>query len=233
MNHFAWLRPESSAFLKLSVLFLIVANLVPLYGVFFLKWQVFPILLLFWTENVIVGIFNVFKMLAASPASATSWLAKVFMIPFFCFHYGMFTFVHGIFVFGLFGGFFTAGASFPDEQSLLQAIADSQLGWAILALFLSHAVSFFMNYIGKKEYERAGVQELMAQPYSRVVVLHVTILAGGFVVMALGSPAFALLLLILLKTFIDVQAHLREHRKYSNVKAPATTGTLIASTDSQ
>ena len=110
MNRFVWLKLKPIELLTPSVLLLIVANLVPLYGVFFLDWQIFPILLLFWMENVVVGIFNVFKMLVASPAKPTSWLTKVFMVPFFCFHYGMFTLVHGVFIFGFFGGYFTSGA---------------------------------------------------------------------------------------------------------------------------
>ena len=220
-RRFAWLKPKPSEFLTPSVVLLFLSNLVPLYGVFYLHWKVFPILLLFWMENVLVGIFNVFKMLVASPTASSSWLVKIFLIPFFCLHYGMFTLVHGVFVFGFFGGYFTSGAGFPDENSLFQAIGAYQLGWAVLALLLSHSASFAINYIGKGEYKQANLQDLMEQPYGRVVLLHMTILLGGFLVMSLGSPIFALLILILLKTFIDIQAHLREHKKYSGTKNTA------------
>jgi len=50
------------------------------------------------------------------------------------------------------------------------------------------------------EYQRASLNALMAQPYGRVVVLHLTVLFGGWVVMLLGSPLFALVLLVVLKT---------------------------------
>ncbi len=218
----SWLKPKPTELLTPTVILLIIANLIPLYGVFFLDWQVFPILFLFWMENVVVGVFNVFKMLLASPAKPISWLTKVFMIPFFCFHYGMFTLVHGIFVFIVFGGYLELGADFPEKNVVFQAIRDFQIGWAFLALLLSHFVSFAMNYIGKGEYKQANLNELMAQPYGRVVLLHLTILFGGFLVMELGSPVFALLLLIFLKTFIDIQAHLREHKKYQAKKEADT-----------
>ena len=52
----------------------------------------------------------------------------------------------------------------------------------------------------------------MQQPYGRVVVLHLTILLGGFAAMLLGSPLWALLLLIGLKIALDLKAHLKEHR---------------------
>src|SRR5438128_1777645 len=37
------------------------------------------------------------------------------------------------------------------------------------------------------------------------------IVGGGFLVMALGSPAVALALLVVLKTALDLRGHLREH----------------------
>jgi uncharacterized membrane protein AbrB (regulator of aidB expression) len=52
----------------------------------------------------------------------------------------------------------------------------------------------------------------MFRPYGRVMVLHVVILLGGFLVQLLGSPAPALALLVLLKTGLDLGAHLREHQ---------------------
>jgi uncharacterized membrane protein len=76
-------------------------------------------------------------------------------------------------------------------------------------------ISFAYNYIGKGEYKQASLDSLMSQPYSRVVLLHVTIIIGGILVMELGSPVLALVILILFKTFIDIQAHLREHKKYN------------------
>lgn len=214
VERLSWLKLEPFELLRPSVIFLTVANLIPLYGVFALGWQVFPVLLLFWMENVVVGVFNVLKMLLASPAEGKSWAAKVAMIPFFCFHYGIFTAVHGIFVIVVFGGYLELGADFPQGNVLFQVISDYQIGWAFLALVLSHTISFVLNYIGKGEYKRANLNELMGQPYSRVVLLHVTIIIGGFLASFLSSPAFALLFLILLKTFIDIQAHLREHKKY-------------------
>jgi len=215
LKHLDWLKMNPSELLMPSVLFLIVANLVPLYGVFCLHWQVFPILLLFWLENVIVGLFNALKMLMAAPTIPGTWVAKLIIVPFFCFHYGMFTLAHGIFVFGFFGGYFTELDSFPTVNSVYQGIGDFQLGWAVLALFISHAISFAMNYVGKGEYKQAKLKELMVQPYSRVVILHITIVIGAFLVVISNAPTYILVILVLLKIFIDVKTHVREHKKYS------------------
>jgi hypothetical protein len=68
-----YLRPLASAAVWSSptVMVLVLANLIPLYGVLAFGWETFPLLLLFWVENVIVGGFNVLKMLLAAPQSGS------------------------------------------------------------------------------------------------------------------------------------------------------------------
>ena len=78
-------------------------------------------------------------------------------------------------------------------------------------LVISHGVSFVNNFVGRSEYLRITPQEQMMQPYQRVIMLHVTVLAGGLVVLLLGQPTLALVLLILLKTGADLRAHVMEH----------------------
>src|SRR6059036_3637946 len=92
-----------------SALALLLANAVPLLGVLFSHWTVFVVLLLYWCENVVVGAFNVLRMVCAYPQVSIAWVGKLFVIPFFMVHFGMFTFVHGMFVLSLFGGGQTHG----------------------------------------------------------------------------------------------------------------------------
>ncbi len=223
------LKINGTDFKKISVTAIIITNLVPIYGVLFLGWQIFPVMLLFWIENVIIGISNVVKMLFASPANVGQWVAKIFMIPFFCFHYGLFTLAHGLFVFVLFGGILE-GVFWPSNfNDILGIIANQQIGWAILAIILSHTLSFVTNYIGKGEYKKSTVSELMSQPYGRVVILHVTIIIGGFMVMELGSPVMVLVILIVLKTFIDIKTHLKQHKTVSVPEKEIEMGVISGS----
>lgn len=200
---------------------LILANLAPLFGILFLGWQVFPVLLLFWIENFIIGAFNVLKMVVCSPGDRQQMTTKIFLVPFFCLHYGIFTAVHGVFViflFGMLGGFIKSGDFASGPFDIVGIIAKLQLWWSVLALAVSHMVSFIVNYLGHKEYQRSNVITLMFQPYTRVIILHVTVLFGGFLVMLLGSPVIGLVLLICLKIFIDIVAHLRQHRPVAQEK---------------
>ena len=198
-----------------SSLVLIIANLLPLYGVLILGWPVFPLLLLFWLENVVIGLLNALRMLLVDPGDIALWAAKLFMVPFFCFHYGMFTAVHGVLVISLFGGkaYRHLDHGMWPIEGAWHAIADFDLSWAFAALVASHVFSFVWNYLGHGEYRRTGLAVLMQQPYRRVIVLHLTIIIGGGITMALGSPLWALLLLIALKIGFDLKAHVREHRK--------------------
>lgn len=198
---------------RTSVAALVAANLMPVYGVLFLHWTVFPLVLFFWMENVVVGVFNVLRMIAAGPADPFKWLGKLFFVPFFTFHYGMFTFVHGIFVVGIFGGAAGRSGAMPRPDALWELVRHNQLHFALLALVLSHGVSFFANYLGRGEYRTASLAELMGAPYGRVVVLHIALLFGGFVVMATKSAVPGLILLIAMKVALDVRAHLREHAR--------------------
>ena len=206
---------QSGAWCSPSSLALIAANLLPLYGVLALDWPVFSLLLLFWLENVVIGVLNALRMLLADPADAALWTGKLLMVPFFCFHYGMFTAIHGSFVVSMFGG--KEYAHMKDGlipvNAAMRAIADFDLKWALAVLAASHVFSFLWNYLIRGEFRRAAIAELMHRPYKRIVVLHLTILIGGGFSMALGSPLWALLLLLALKVGFDLTAHVKEHAK--------------------
>lgn len=193
---------------------LILANLVPVYGVVALGWEAFPLMLLFWLENVIIGVLNAVRMLCVDPHDVAQWAAKLVMVPFFCVHYGMFTAVHGIFVLSFFGtDAFGKVGGLDVLEVAARAVHGLELEIAVLALAGSHLFSFLWNYLYRGEFRRATVPALMMQPYGRVVVLHLAIIGGGFAAAALGSPLWALLVLVVLKVGLDLRAHLKEHRR--------------------
>lgn len=207
-------QPEAAASRWLpSATALVAANLVPLGGVAFFGWDVFVVVFLFWLENVVVGLFTLLRMLWVERGAEQVPLAKFFAMPFFVVHYGMFTAIHGLFVLVLFGGSGVRGADFPTVDSVVQLVAEYHLWLAVLAVFASHGYSFLTNYVAGQEYRRVTLQDLMRQPYGRVVVLHLTILFGGFLAMALQQPAVGAFLLVVLKVGLDVRAHLREHAR--------------------
>jgi hypothetical protein len=83
---------------SLSIQALTVANLLPLFGVVFLGWDAAAIVLLYWIENLIVGSINILRMILVKVESTAGQFQKLFMIPFFCVHFGGFCAVHGFFL---------------------------------------------------------------------------------------------------------------------------------------
>ena len=224
----AWYRVSSSVG---AVVALVVANLIPLAGVLFLGWNVWTILLLYWLENGVVGIYNVAKMLRAEGAETgdarflvngrpASSMSKASLVPFFCMHYGIFWVVHGVFVvlmpvFGMASG---DGAASP---GILEGVAPLTILFALVALTISHGVSFWFNYIGRGEYRRATPSGQMFAPYGRLVVLHITIIVGAFAIGFTGAPEAAVVILVVLKIMLDLGLHLAEHRPRSAAPAAA------------
>lgn len=222
-----------------STLALVAANLLPLYGVVAGGWSTFEVVALYWFENVVIGGFNVLRMLVCAPdlqalqtlqaaprraagrepamppslpsLGVAMHLAKLFFVPFFVVHYGLFTFVHGVFVVALLGGAQLDGMSLPWSQAREGGNGEALL-WAALAMVASHGVSFVGNYLIGGEYRRSTLPQLMFSPYGRVVVLHVAIVGGGIATAMLGSPLALLALLVVGKTGLDLALHRRSHR---------------------
>jgi len=87
----------------------------------------------------------------------------------------------------------------------------SAVAWGALGLAISHGASFVFNYVGRREYLRVSPGRQMFAPYGRLVILHLAIILGAFVSITIGSPIGALIVLVILKTIVDLALHLREH----------------------
>ena len=209
----AWYRVGSSVG---AVVALIVANLIPLIGVLFFGWSVWNILIVYWLENGIVGVFNVLKMATAQGTGLPEGLTannrpvgtetrKSRLIPFFIVHYGLFWVVHGIFVLTL-PFLFTGG---PGSAS---GVNPATILFAAIVLGISHAASYWWNYLHGGEYRRVSAAQLMFAPYGRLLALHMTIILGAVAIGTTGAQSAAVAILVAIKIAIDLGLHLAEHR---------------------
>jgi Family of unknown function (DUF6498) len=183
---------------------LIAANLVPLAGVLFFHWNLANVMILFWAESAVIGFYTVLKI------AVIGKLLALFAAPFFLAHFGGFMAMHFLFIYGFFiRGIHAAGPE-PDVRGALLRIFVPL--WPSLAvLFISHGVSFFTNFLGKREYLDTTMTDVMTAPYNRIILMQFAIIFGGWIIMLLGSPVGALVLLVLLKTALDFNAHRKEH----------------------
>ena len=196
---------------RVSLILLVAANLLPLAGVFLWDWDVFFLLLIFWCENVIIGLFGIARLIVASNSDTIR--DSVFLPLFFAAHYGGFMFGHFMVLFGMY-------SSHIDELGTRAQPADyyslviEHLNWvAVVAMFISHGWSFVENYMGRSEHERLTPSQAMALPYRRMMITHVALIVGGFFLIRNDQPLGGLVVLVLLKIALDVTFHRREHKR--------------------
>ncbi|AZQ14591.1 DUF6498-containing protein [Halorubrum sp. PV6] len=194
---------------------LLLANVIPIVGVFAFGWQALDLLLLYWLEAAVVGVFTVVRVLLAmgdptdtglgalfgfdrytGPGAGTS-NARFGAVALFCFQYGPLWVIHGAALF------------------LLPGFAFEPLGWeplavlptllpAVGAMALSHGLSFGLGFLAGGAWERTAPVAQVFAVFPRLLVLHYAVLIGGFGAVTLGSPLFALVVLVVLKTVADV-----------------------------
>jgi hypothetical protein len=217
-----------------AIAVLLIANAVPLVGVAALGWDLSTLVAVYWAENGVVGVYAIGRILTAGrpirwlepdavpqppppprPPEAGvrgafqpgTGLPRVALVPFFCVHYGIFWLVHGIFVWTVLPFLFLeagASTSVPDGSVVVTAS---------IVLFLSHGVSFVFNWLLGGEHLTSTPQAETNAPYARVIVLHLTILLGAFAAAMLGASIAALVVMVVLKTGVDLSAHLAERRR--------------------
>jgi hypothetical protein len=197
-------EPPPPALFSASGLALIGANLIPLIGVLFFRWDLASVMILYWAESAVIGFYTVLKM------AIVGRFAALFAAPFFVGHFGGFMAVHFLFIYLLFVRGITATGPRPEAAEALRGIF-VPLAKPLAAMFLSHGVSFVSNFIERREYAGTTMTALMTAPYKRIVVMHLAIIFGGWVILLLKSPVPALALFVLLKTALDFTAHQREH----------------------
>ena len=207
-----WLEAWRSGYLRYpSVIILIVANLVPLYGVLFWGWDLFTLMMAYWMETAAIGFWNIAHM-----ALLARW-AALFLVPLFIVHFGGFMLGHLLFLQQMFGGGWN-----ENVDNIEEFLRSLPVHWTIWigfgALFISHGLSFVFNALrpwwrGEISGDARQGKSVMMGTYGRVMVMHVTLLIGAALVAYFKTLTAAFVLLIALKIFLDVAAHIRKNFK--------------------
>jgi hypothetical protein len=206
-----WLEALSGRYWRApTVIVLIGANLIPLFGVVHWGWDLFVLMTAYWMETGIIGFFTAIRM-----AVVGRW-AAVLMIPFFCIHFGGFMTAHFFFLWALFAD--EAARQAPGfGEAMRRLVFDTGLWAAVVAMFISHGISFYINFLKARlgrstveaESEKQDLTQIMTRPYGRIVVMHLTILFGAALVQFFQTRTAAFVLLVALKIVADVVAHVR------------------------
>lgn len=222
-----------------SILALVSANLIPLVGVFYLGWDAFLILLLYWLENAVTGFYTILKLRRAAAPSTEEELKELKgyrmsystlrskgavtispegltggkLIRFFIYHYGGFMLAHALFLGVFIFAFKSSGLYNPASFNFSSALS---IIVSFASLLASHGVSYKVNFLGRQEFLEISPARQLMQPYRRIGVMHLTIVFGAFAFVLRSTKAF-LIVLILAKIVVDALYHLKEHGGLSTV----------------
>lgn len=188
---------------RFSVISICVVNAIPLYGVQVLGWSAFFVIFTYWLENFVIGFYTVLKMCVLQgqfPFDKTLF-SRASKILFFILHFGIFTAVHGMFIWALFYE--------PEGILLWQAFL------MFVSLMASHGISYFVNFIGKHEYKKVTIGQILISPYLRIFPLHLAIIFSGAIFFSQQEPSVtALTLLVILKLGLDLILHIFERFRF-------------------
>ncbi|MGE0875922.1 MAG: DUF6498-containing protein [Burkholderiales bacterium] len=198
-----------------STLALFAANVVPAIGVQFFGWNIGDVLLLYWGESVVIGLYTLLKL----GVLARWWIllqGPYFVVPF---GFMMLCFLVASLMIADESVRIDAGRYLPrDYAGIAWGLAP-----ALAAFAVSHGVSFCVNFLGRREYVGRGAYDLVIEPYRRVIpMLIMVLLAASFVTM-FGGVRELMLVVIAVKLVFDVAAHLQERRRAA-IPAPRPQG---------
>ena len=210
---------------------LIFANLVTIVLAILGNWDLATVMFIYWAQSIIIGIFTVISLLGADTASLGADLQKPIderggsekITPRFIWSYkctlaGFFTLHYGLFHWGYY--------SFIVDSGLFGTVnfADPNL-WLSCGLFFVNHLYSHMTYRNKGPKGAGYVNEQFFTPYRRIIPMHLTIIFGSIVILALEvfgitTTLPVLVLFLLIKTYSDISAHLIKHYREENPDAP-------------
>ena len=192
--------------------FLIIANLLPVYGVWFLGWNPKEVFLVYCLETIIIGFFTLIKLGIVTIIRKRDWwesngskrmASGVFFILFFLLHYGLFVVVQTSLFLGVTS---IHDNSNPTITQLLfhpVRYLGENARIMLAFFFFGYGYENLTGFILNNEYRTKSFARIMFEPYLRIFIQQFTVLLGGFVLVFGGGKVF-ILLFALIKIFFTV-----------------------------
>ncbi len=171
------------------------------YGVLALDWSVLAVVLLYWHDIALIGVFTVLKMLSTGAQRQMIWLALA-VSAFFLVHYGFFTAFLGLFALALFGTLHDNG-TLTELYGIwrVTVLEDPAFLGALAVLAVLHLAELI---VWRSRPAPPDPLPLMGAPYLPFSVLAVALVVSAQLVPKSGTPVIGALLLIALKLVADM-----------------------------
>jgi len=190
---------------------IIISNLVPVAGAWFFGWSVVEVFIVYALETIIVGLFTIIKLLAATVAKRTdTWynqgsqqqVSGLFFIFFFIMHFGIFTAVQ----MSIFSG--VANISLPGKGAMhfffhWWEYINEDIAYMLGGFIISYLARDLIPFFARKDHKTTPMMILMFQPYGRILVQQFTVILGSmFLSFNLGKVF--ILVFALAKIFVEI-----------------------------
>jgi len=192
---------------------LLVANLLPVVGVWFFNWSPQEVFLVYCLETIIIGGFTLIKMLITglivkkdewqTTGGSTTKQPFWFFMLFFLLHYGFFVAVQMGMFFAVSGIGDQYGITFSNFFSKWPSMLTNN-AYIMLGVFIvSYGFRLTTDFILSGEYKTSSLGYLMFQPYGRIFVQQVTVILGSML-LSFGTGKIFILVFALIKIFFEV-----------------------------
>lgn len=197
--------------LKRDDYFLIAANLLPVYGVWFLGWSGTEVFIVYALETLIVGMLVLLKMAVITLARGKDlWynegtarpVSGLFFMAFFTLHYGLFAAVQS--------SIFSQSANItPPGSGLMHfffhwySYINKDIAIMLSAFVVSYMARVFVPFIVSGEYKTVSMMRVMFQPYGRIFIQQFTVILGSMF-LSFGFDKGFILVFAIARIFFEV-----------------------------
>lgn len=195
-------------------IFLITANLLPIYGVAFLGWNAIDAFIVYALETLIIGVITVMKIALVTfvrkkdqwyNQGTTTSVSGLFFIAFFILHFGLFAAVQT----SIFSE--TAGITKPGKGMLhfffhWYEYINKDIAIMLGTITFGHLARSFVPFVLSGEYKTVSMMKLMFQPYGRIFVQQFTVILGSMLLIFKWQTGF-MIVFAAVKIFFEMIVH--------------------------
>lgn len=184
---------------------LLSANLVTVYGIFFLNLKPENVFLIYWAESIVVFIYTIIKMFNAKFAHTKD------LFPAIKINLKLKNIIFLGAVFSLFNYWILI--VFKNIYPNLDIRSFPLI--FVVAFIISHGISYFFNFIRSEEFKKYNYIEIFNRSFlKRSIVMYASIyLAILLFPLTMEKESYPFLIVfVIIKSVIDLYLHIKEHR---------------------
>jgi len=194
---------------------LIIAHLIPVYGVWFLGWNAVDAFIVYALETLIVGFLTILKLSVITlfrkndtwyNEGSSTKVSGIFFILFFILHFGLFAAVQT--------SIFSQSANItPPGSGLLHfffhwySYINEDIAIMLSGFVVSYLIRGFIPFIINAEYKTISMARVMFQPYGRIFIQQFTVILGSMF-LELGWGKAFILIFAIVKIFFEIYINL-------------------------